>query len=123
MKRMTLILLFISGAIIYGNTTGDSTVVSSKDSLIVKQDSLKPDSLTIHKSGISFVDKNGDGFNDLAPDHDGDGIPNGLDKDWRKMQGNQRGFRHRHRHGWGFNLPDTSKTADSNSTINRSKIK
>ena len=29
-----------------------------------------------------FVDEDGDGFNDLAPDDDGDGIPNGLDPDY-----------------------------------------
>jgi hypothetical protein len=29
-----------------------------------------------------FLDENGDGFNDLAPDADGDGIPNGLDSDY-----------------------------------------
>lgn len=29
-----------------------------------------------------FIDENGDGFNDLAPDADGDGIPNGLDPDY-----------------------------------------
>jgi hypothetical protein len=29
-----------------------------------------------------FIDENGDGFNDLAPDADGDGIPNGLDSDY-----------------------------------------
>ena len=33
-----------------------------------------------------FVDEDGDGYNDLAPDHDGDGIPNGLDPDWQKMK-------------------------------------
>lgn len=33
-----------------------------------------------------FVDEDGDGFNDLAPDHDGDGIPNGLDPDWIKPE-------------------------------------
>ena len=32
-----------------------------------------------------FVDKDGDGYNDNAPDHDGDGIPNGLDPDWQKI--------------------------------------
>ncbi|HPF35710.1 MAG TPA: hypothetical protein P5571_12465 [Candidatus Krumholzibacteria bacterium] len=30
----------------------------------------------------NFVDEDGDGFNDLAPDADGDGIPNGLDPDY-----------------------------------------
>ncbi len=34
-----------------------------------------------HRVG-GFLDENGDGFNDLAPDADGDGIPNGLDPDY-----------------------------------------
>lgn len=34
--------------------------------------------------GVSgFVDEDGDGFNDLLPDSDGDGIPNALDPDFR----------------------------------------
>jgi hypothetical protein len=33
-----------------------------------------------------FVDENGDGFNDLAPDADGDGIPNGQDPDYNRPQ-------------------------------------
>ena len=33
--------------------------------------------------GTKFVDEDGDGFNDNAPDHDGDGIPNGLDPDYK----------------------------------------
>ncbi len=46
--------------------------------------------------GYMFVDENGDGFNDNAPDADGDGIPNGLDPDYegpmlRSGQG-ARGF-------------------------------
>jgi len=32
--------------------------------------------------GPRFVDMNGDGFNDNAPDADGDGIPNGQDADY-----------------------------------------
>jgi hypothetical protein len=36
----------------------------------------------------TFVDKNGDGYNDNAPDHDNDGIPNCVDTDYKgaKMQ-------------------------------------
>lgn len=46
--------------------------------------------------GPRFVDEDGDGYNDNAPDHDGDGIPNGLDPDYtgpqmRKGSG-QKGF-------------------------------
>lgn len=39
-----------------------------------------------------FVDKNGDGYNDNAPDDDGDGIPNGIDPDYKpgKRKQNKR---------------------------------
>lgn len=32
--------------------------------------------------GTNFVDENGDGYNDNAPDADGDGIPNYADEDY-----------------------------------------
>lgn len=68
-----------------------------------------------------FVDEDGDGFNDLAPDHDGDGIPNGLDEDWVKPEdgtglqykwgenddelfghfGETQGIGEQHTHMWG----------------------
>ena len=38
-----------------------------------------------HRVG-GFIDENGDGFNDRAPDADGDGIPNGLDCDFVRPQ-------------------------------------
>jgi|GEM_PF-3261487 len=34
--------------------------------------------------GRGFVDEDGDGVNDLARDHDDDGLPNGKDPDWVK---------------------------------------
>jgi hypothetical protein len=37
-----------------------------------------------------FIDEDGDGYNDNAPDHDGDGIPNGLDPDWKRQNEEQR---------------------------------
>lgn len=40
-------------------------------------------------NAYGFVDADGDGFNDLAPDHDGDGIPNGIDPDWVKPEGGE----------------------------------
>ena len=43
----------------------------------------------------NFVDEDGDGFNDLAPDHDGDGIPNGLDPDWVRPEDGS-GLQHRY---------------------------
>ncbi|MEZ4650206.1 MAG: hypothetical protein R3E97_15770 [Candidatus Eisenbacteria bacterium] len=35
----------------------------------------------VHRA-TNYVDANGDGYNDLAPDADGDGIPNGADADY-----------------------------------------
>ncbi|MEJ2053640.1 MAG: hypothetical protein P8X42_06945 [Calditrichaceae bacterium] len=50
----------------------------------------------INHKNPNFVDKNNDGYNDNAPDHDGDGIPNGLDPDWQKLQKQKRkGQRHK----------------------------
>ena len=46
--------------------------------------------------GYRFVDENGDGYNDNAPDADGDGIPNGLDPDYdgpkNRMGKGSKGF-------------------------------
>lgn len=46
--------------------------------------------------GLGFVDANGDGYNDNAPDADGDGIPNGQDPDYTgaksRMGNSGKGF-------------------------------
>ena len=47
---------------------------------------------TCDGTGTNFVDLNGDGFNDNAPDHDGDGIPNGLDADYVKNAQDGSGY-------------------------------
>jgi hypothetical protein len=52
------------------------------------QDSTAGNHFGKHRN--NFVDKNGDGYNDNAPDHDGDGIPNGLDPDWQKLQSSKK---------------------------------
>jgi hypothetical protein len=38
----------------------------------------------------AFVDMNGDGFADNAPDFDGDGIPNGMDPDYVRGMAHNR---------------------------------
>lgn len=58
------------------------------------------------KHGRQFIDLDGDGYNDNAPDHDGDGIPNGLDPDWTRHQG-RRG---KARRFYYLNMTNTAKT-------------
>jgi hypothetical protein len=71
-------------------------------SLVTAQDSTKAGTeqnqgqQTKIKHGQHFIDKDGDGYNDNAPDHDGDGIPNGLDPDYQKLKKQYRkGSRHK----------------------------
>lgn len=59
--------------------------------------------------GKNFVDLNNDGYNDNAPDADGDGIPNGQDKDYVKPgagQGKGAGFVDENGDGLNDNAPD-----------------
>jgi hypothetical protein len=50
------------------------------------------------KHGAGFIDLNGDGINDNAPDHDNDGIPNGQDPDFKKGTGQGQGPMHHRYH-------------------------
>ncbi len=54
---------------------------------------------TCDSTRSGFVDMNGDGFNDNAPDHDGDGIPNGQDPDWIKNPQDGTGYMHKNMKG------------------------
>ncbi len=48
---------------------------------------------TAQQHGPWFTDRDGDGYHDYAPDHDGDGIPNGSDPDYtRPGRGAGRGM-------------------------------
>ncbi|MCX7876846.1 MAG: hypothetical protein N2321_11875 [Melioribacteraceae bacterium] len=73
MKKLLLLFALVS-FMVYSNNIAQTT---------------KP--TTPQQHGKNFVDKNGDGYNDNAPDHDGDGIPNGLDPDYKgaKIQKNK----------------------------------
>lgn len=47
-----------------------------------------------HEIGVNgFLDEDGDGFNDLLPDSDGDGVPDALDPDFRGRHGDSLGNR------------------------------
>lgn len=65
--------------------------------------------------GSHFVDVNGDGYNDNAPDADGDGIPNGQDPDYVRS-GSGRGHGFVDADGDGFN--DNAQDADGDGIPN-----
>ena len=72
-------------------------LTGSLNTLLQAQDTTKTGKHRQDKPApMPFVDEDGDGYNDNAPDHDGDGIPNGLDPDWEKQM-NQNGKRSRWR--------------------------
>ena len=66
--------------------------------------------------GVNFVDENGDGFNDNAPDADGDGIPNGQDPDYTSKNGGS-GNTFVEENGDGIN--DNARDADGDGIPNR----
>jgi hypothetical protein len=53
-----------------------------------------------HRNRIAFIDENGDGINDLAKDHDGDGVPNGQDPDWARPA-DGTGYKEQYKKGAG----------------------
>ncbi len=71
-SKITFFTLFLS-LMMWGTT---ALHAQTSDSLRTKK--------SVHKKTLVFIDKDGDGYNDNAPDDDGDGIPNSLDPDWHK---------------------------------------
>lgn len=71
---------------------------------------------TCDGTGSHYVDLNGDGFNDNAPDADGDGIPNGLDPDWIKNAQDGDGYQHQK----GKAKADMGLSASQSKTMSKS---
>jgi hypothetical protein len=80
MKKIFTILITLLLLSSFTTYAQDSTKIKSKSSV------QKTGRKAHLKHGKNFVDKNGDGYNDNAPDDDGDGIPNGLDPDYVKKK-------------------------------------
>ncbi len=57
-----------------------------------------------------FIDRNGDGFNDLAPDLDGDGVPDALDPDFLGTGDPLDEQSPQFRWAWYRAIPDSIKT-------------
>lgn len=86
------------------------TFLACFSSSILAQDTTDT-SIQKERVGQYFIDLDGDGYNDNAPDHDGDGIPNGLDPDWQKLEKGKRGNRFVDLDGDGIN--DNLQTFES----------
>ncbi|MFZ1289629.1 MAG: hypothetical protein WAR79_06050 [Melioribacteraceae bacterium] len=81
MKRHLQYFAIMLSIIVFNSTTfaQDSNAVRNQNQIKEKVNNGKQ---TQKLHGRNFVDEDGDGYNDNAPDHDGDGIPNGLDEDY-----------------------------------------
>ena len=86
MRHYTILILGVSGLLLWSN-------------LAIAQGPESPGDPA--QGFCRFVDEDGDGFNDLAPDADGDGIPNGLDPDYVRPEG---GVGNQHQHSWSGTL-------------------
>lgn len=75
MKKFRL----ISALVIFFSIIAFTAVSFGQDNGAGNQNQVKTQT-QLH--GNSFIDANGDGYNDNAPDADGDGIPNGRDEDY-----------------------------------------
>jgi len=96
MKNL-LVVLSILVALMAGNLFAqDSLVVQSKKQYRYKNQVKTANGVQSQSvKGQGFVDEDGDGYNDNAPNTDGDGIPNGQDEDYegaKARKGNAKGF-------------------------------
>lgn len=80
--RMILLTAALSLLLVTGLT---GTAAAQTDDPVSTDDTETVDHLR------PFVDENGDGYNDLSPDADGDGIPNGQDPDYIRNPDGRRG--------------------------------
>ncbi len=82
MRRTITMICILVLALAAGAPVGDRAFAGEPDSAAVKQAQQK-DARQVRM--CTFIDEDGDGFNDLAPDRDGDGIPDRFDPDTRKQ--------------------------------------
>jgi hypothetical protein len=86
-KNLSLVLTLIASVIFFSASIfAQEDPVKNKEENQVKTQIKEQNQIHSNR----FVDEDGDGFNDNAPDADGDGIPNGRDEDYTGPQ-NRKG--------------------------------
>jgi hypothetical protein len=81
--------------------------------------------------GSYFIDLNNDGFNDNAPDLDGDGIPNGQDPDYTrplngkgsKFMGDRNGYGYEYKNNYGYGTGNCNGTGNGPNGTNQNGTK
>jgi hypothetical protein len=106
---LTLSLVF-SVFVLAQETTKAKDV--SKSTSQVQKTTIDPSKI---QHGRRFVDKDANGYKDNAPDHDNDGIPNGVDPDYAGAK-NRSG-----KSGKGF-VDNNGDGVNDNLNINRGRI-
>jgi len=79
----TAVVIFIIVMFSISARAQDTTTTKSTNT---EQNQVQQENQNQIQHGQQFIDEDGDGYNDNAPDHDGDGIPNGLDPDYQALQ-------------------------------------
>lgn len=98
-------ILFVSGSVLAQSSNTNQIKNQIKSQLKLQDQNQLQNK--IH--GSHFIDNNNDGYNDNAPDADGDGIPNGQDPDYTrpldgtgsKFKGDRSGFGYGYKRGSG----------------------
>ena len=98
-----------NGFILASITAGALLLVQLPQNAYAQEIPQEPELAVEH--GANFIDADGDGYNDNAPDVDNDGVPNGQDADYVKsgngaQNGNGRAFLDEDGDGFNDNAPD-----------------
>lgn len=93
----TLVIAVLTVAFTTSNLFSQDDPVKNQNQIRTKEKNEIKTQTQVKQHSNRFVDANGDGYNDNAPDADGDGIPNGRDEDYsgskfRKGNNNTKGF-------------------------------
>ena len=87
----------------YKEQTKTATMIQAKEQNQIKNQTETATKVqTVGQYRTKFIDEDGDGINDNAMDHDGDGIPNGKDPDFERPEdgtGYQRTYQYQHKNG------------------------
>jgi len=108
MTKKMLIIMAFAGIIVIGTSLPAFSQQAGAGNGAGKTNMIQKKSFLKYR--FRFQDENCDGINDNYRDHDGDGIPNGLDPDWVAPQ-DGTGYKNRNNNQNGGQGTMTSQTS------------